>query len=329
MSDFNPIFARRVLAGPKGDTGAQGPQGLQGLQGNTGPTGASGGIIGGRVTLESGVPVSTSDQTAKSTVYWCPDEYGDSFPLWDGSAWVWWTGQPEKSVVLSGLTSGKQYDLVLYANGGTTYLDLMPAWASDTSRASGIERKNGRWVNSSAVTTVINGFSLSQYRGLIVGTLRTTGTTTTEDSDAKRFVVSLYNRASRRAHHAETEASWPYTTAAWRKQNNSSSNRIEWIDPIGDMLIQIFNQAVSNNSTADVTRYIGIGIDSETVDTNSASSTNVTTSGGDAYSAVAVTKIVGMGYHYAAALEFSGSIGTTTWYGNSPDKVFIRAVLNI
>lgn len=37
MSNFNPIFARRVLAGPKGDTGPAGPAGAAGAQGPTGP----------------------------------------------------------------------------------------------------------------------------------------------------------------------------------------------------------------------------------------------------------------------------------------------------
>ena len=30
MPNFNPIFSRRVLAGPKGDTGATGPTGPYG-----------------------------------------------------------------------------------------------------------------------------------------------------------------------------------------------------------------------------------------------------------------------------------------------------------
>lgn len=40
MSDFNPIFARRVLAGPKGDTGADGPAGADGAAGATGAAGS-------------------------------------------------------------------------------------------------------------------------------------------------------------------------------------------------------------------------------------------------------------------------------------------------
>ena len=42
---------------------------------------------GGRLTLESGVPVSTSDQTAKTTVYYTPYVH-NVINLWDGADWV-------------------------------------------------------------------------------------------------------------------------------------------------------------------------------------------------------------------------------------------------
>lgn len=62
MSDFNPIFARRVLAGPKGDTGPAGPAGPAGAQGHTStvyfsaPAAAWGGVDETEHTLVSYTP---------------------------------------------------------------------------------------------------------------------------------------------------------------------------------------------------------------------------------------------------------------------------------
>ena len=88
--------------GPQGDPGTQGSQGVQGWQG-TGADGAQGaqgnqGAVGSgsgsvipsfsnfRLTLESGVDVSTTDQTAKTVVYLTPSG-GAHMSAYDGAAW--------------------------------------------------------------------------------------------------------------------------------------------------------------------------------------------------------------------------------------------------
>ena len=226
---------------------------------------------------------------------------------------------------MAGLTSGKNYDVVAYDDSGTAKLDLLPAWTSNTARANAIERKNGYWVNSAAATTVLNGFSLAQYKGLVLGTLRTTGTTTTEDSQAKRFVDVIYNQVPRLGLHAEATASWTYTTSAWRQQNNSSANRIEWVDSLPGKVSQLKNSAITATSSgSDTVRYVGIGIDSTAGDPISASmfsANNVSV-----YGVAQADVPVGVGYHYAAAMEWSGAAGTTTWYAGNASKVFISRV---
>ncbi len=108
----------------------------------------------GRLTLASGTPVLTSDQTAKTTIYYTP-YVGSVAPFWDGTTWTL-VSLAELSLALdsnSGHTgyhqSGKNFDLFLDYNGGAPRLVSGPAWTNDTTRASDIARQNGIWLNAS------------------------------------------------------------------------------------------------------------------------------------------------------------------------------------
>ena len=105
----------------------------------------------------SGTPVVTSDQTAKTTIYYTPYA-GSVAPFWDGTSWTL-IGLAELSLALdssSGHTSyhqsGKNFDLFLDANSGTPRLVERPAWTNDTTRASDIARQNGVWLNAASMT---------------------------------------------------------------------------------------------------------------------------------------------------------------------------------
>jgi hypothetical protein len=136
-----------------------------------------------RLTTESGVPVSTSDRTAQSTIYLTP-YVGNQIALYDGAAWQL-RSTAEISLALSGLTSGKNYDVFAYYTGSAVALELSAAWTNDTTRADAITTQDGVWCKSGTLTR------------RLVGTIRTTGTTTTEDSATKRFVWNAYNRVPR------------------------------------------------------------------------------------------------------------------------------------
>ena len=152
-------------------------------------------VPGGRLTLETGVPVSSSDQTAKSTLYYTPYS-GNRIDLWDGSVW-----RPflftETSLSLT-LTSGKNYDVFGYINTGTDTLnlELSTAWTTDTARATALTTQDGILVKSGAGTR--------RY----LGTLRATGTNTTEDSLRQRFVWNYYNQVPRAVYINNTGSSW-------------------------------------------------------------------------------------------------------------------------
>jgi hypothetical protein len=183
------------------------------------PAGGGGGTvqpsqIDHRLTTESGVSVSTSDRTGQSTLYLTPYK-GTHVSLYDGSAWQDRT-TAEISLALSGLTSGKNYDVFAYYTGSAVALELSAAWASDTARTDALTTQDGVAVKSGALTR------------RWVGTIRTTGTTTTEDSQAKRFVWNAANQASRTL-YAYNNTSHSYGTAAFREWNGATNTHcVEW-----------------------------------------------------------------------------------------------------
>ena len=88
----------------------------------------------GRLTLESGVPVSTTDQADKVTLYYTP-YVGNKISLYDGvSAWSTVTFA-ELSLDISAYTASKPYDIWIYNNAGTATLDST-VWTNATTRAT-------------------------------------------------------------------------------------------------------------------------------------------------------------------------------------------------
>ena len=134
----------------------------------------------GRLTLESGVAVSTSNQTAKTTLYFTPYN-GNQIALYNGSAWIM-RSFTETSLSLSGYTADTNYDIWAYDNAGTLAL-ASTAWTNATTRATALALQNGVYVKS--------GDATRRY----LGTIRTTATAgQSEDSASKRFVWNYYNR---------------------------------------------------------------------------------------------------------------------------------------
>lgn len=258
-------------------------------------------VCQGRLTTESGVPVSTSDRTAQGTLYFTPFA-GNRVGLYDGTRWGL-HAFTELSLALSALTSGKNYDVFLYDNAGTPTLELSAAWTDDTTRADALTTQDGVLVKSGATTR--------RY----LGTIRTTGTTTTEDSTTKRFVWNYYNRTDRTLLKQDTTASWTYTSASWRATNNSSSNRIEVVTgAVGGVLRASVAAAIEAASGRDSA--IGMGLDSTTspvtmlgVYANYSATTTLISSG---YAHADI--FIPLGYHYVSGMEFGHASGIT-YYG--------------
>jgi hypothetical protein len=254
-------------------------------------------LCAGRLTLETGVPVSLSDQTAKTTIFWTPFR-GDVVVLWSGTAYVAFVlAQLSKS--LGTLTSGKNYDVFIQYNGGTPILTFSAAWTNDTTRADAISYLNGAWFKTSDLTQ------------RWVGTFRTTSTTTTEDSLAKRFVYNRHNQVPRKLFRSDgTDHSYD---GNYRQFNADAANKVELV--LGDAAIAHASVFGEVDPSADaVYASIGGGEDS-------------TTSAGGLFPYAATQQVAGIfgalpmamatGYHFIAILEATFATGSSTFlYGH-------------
>lgn len=208
-------------------------------------------VFQGRLTTESGVPVSTSDRVAQSTLYFTPYQ-GAKVRLYDGTAWNTFSFN-EISLTLSGLTASRNYDVFIYDNSGSPALELSTVWTSDTARAQAVNMFEGIYTLQTNRTR--------RY----VGTIRATGATTTEDSATRRFVWNVSNRVPRFLVVTETTNTWSYTTNTLRQTNANTANQVEFVEGISEVL----SRAVAINIvTAGTTARLmdaGIGVNATTV----------------------------------------------------------------
>lgn len=200
-------------------------------------------ICTGRLTPTSGTAVTTSDVTGAGTLYFTPYN-GSLIALHNGTYWQMHTFT-ERSLSLT-LTSGKNYDVFIYDNSGTLTLELSSAWTDDTTRNDPLTTQDGVLVKSGAPTR--------RY----LGTIRASGSNTTEDSAAKRFVWNMYNREPR--YLLSTDSSDRSNTSATYAQVGSV--QIAFV-------IGIAGQSVSYRGHSDVYQgtsgsYIGLAIGSST-----------------------------------------------------------------
>ena len=203
---------------------------LTATKGTYSETALKGLIPGGRLTLESGVPVSTTDQSAKTTIYYTPFVH-NIISLWDGANWVP-TEFTETSLALGTITSAKPYDVFAYLSGGVLTLELL-AWTSDLVRATAVTIQDGRYCKSGDKTR------------LLLGSFYTTSTTTTADTARQRLVGNVYNTVIRGMFYASGAASHSYASATRRYWNNTSVSRLEAMLPIGG--------AFDSGTTSDLT----------------------------------------------------------------------------
>jgi hypothetical protein len=211
----------------------------------------------GRLTLTSGQPVPIGSTTGASTVYYTP-YLCNSLTLWDGGKYVTVTFA-ETAIALSGLVSGRPYDVFGYLVGGVLTLQLV-AWTNDTTRASAITMSEGLWLKTSDSR-------------LLLGTIYTTSATTTEDSagttagqfGGRRFVSNAYNRVPRRNGVYDTTNFWSYTSSTWRIANGATSpnNCIQWVSALSEQGFSASVRAavqLANNTAANYA-YVGVGLD--------------------------------------------------------------------
>lgn len=259
-------------------------------------------VNGLRLTLESGVAVSSTDQLAKTTLYMTP-YFSGAICLYIAGAWTLKI-TAEISVALGTLSSGKNYDVFAYWTGSAVAIELL-AWTNDSTRATALITQDGVCVKTGATDR--------RY----VGTIRTATATTVEDSAAKRFVWNGPEPWRQVLRHlvspAETTDTWVYATATWRQANANTANKVEVV--VG--LATTVRSDVGGGGAGTGGQFsVGVGIDSTSANSAQTITAGYASTGDNSRTTSAqFVGILAPGYHTIVWLELGAS--GLSFYGDA------------
>lgn len=208
-------------------------------------------IVGGRLCLATGAPVSLNVSGASATTLFYTPYKGNITGLYNGSIWEP-IAIPEISIAVPA-TTNTMYDVFVYNNAGTPTLNLT-AWTDDTTRSTALVMQDGVYVKTGALT----------HRWL--GCIRTTGISgQTESTNQNRLVYNYYNQIRYPLSVAITDLTWTYNSySTWRPANaQATANNIGVVTGAPNEGNNLFlnYQILTKSSGANVTVAIGIGAD--------------------------------------------------------------------
>jgi hypothetical protein len=250
---------------------------------------------GGRLTLESGVPVSSTDQTAKTTIYYTPYN-GSVISIYNGTSWGSYSFS-ELSLTTSGLAANSNYDIFAYVSGSTVTLEYSAAWTNDTTRSSALSLLNGVYVKSSDNTR--------RY----LGSIRSNASTQFTDSQANRLVWNFNNRVLRCMSVIAYTGSHTYNGGAREWNGGTSVTRLYFITGIsGDTFLANGSYSITSGGFSCNAWF---GVDSTTTQFGN----STTDDRAAVFTRRAMTSIgqVNFGYHYLTAIQSTESAGTSTY----------------
>jgi hypothetical protein len=250
----------------------------------------------GRLTLESGVPVSSTDQTAKTTIYYTPYD-GNFLSLYNGTSWNAYSFS-ELSITNSGLSANANYDVFAYVSGSTVTLEYSSAWTNDTTRSNALSLLNGVYVKS------IN--NTRRY----LGTIRSNASAQFTDSLANRLVWNFNNKVSRAVYGYVYSLSHSYNGGIREYNGGTSVTRLYFITGInGERFLANATAPVSSGGTAC---NVYFAIDSTTTSFGVAISDDRPAG----FTRRSITSLgqVNLGFHYLTGLQNTESAGAATFY---------------
>jgi hypothetical protein len=286
----------------------------------------------GRLTLVTGTPVMNANETAKTTIYYTP-YFGNMIPI---------AGAPTPFAEISAaldatnFLSGSLYDLFVFNNAGVITLGYGPAWTNSTTRSAAISLVNGVWVNSAAITLRNSSSSTTAVaagQATYVGTVYATANGQTgmnfapaAASGGAAPVLGLwnaYNRVRVTAINQDNTSSWSYSTATWRPADNSTSNRVSWVDGLGHSGVAADYACMLVSSSSSVAF---IGVDFNSTSAAPAAPSQYAGAGGEGTVLARAVSLPVMGFNYAQAVEY-GAASTTTFDGvNSSQQAMTLTV---
>ena len=245
------------------------------------------GVCEGRLSLHSTQPVPTGNVSNMTILYFHPYK-GNRIALYDGTDWQLHEFD-KRNITLSGTSANTNYDVFAYWNGSAVTLELV-SWSSNTLRSTGLTFQDGVYVKSGDVTR--------RY----IGTMRTTFSDRSTDSDDTRFVFNYYNQVARRLLKQDATGTWTYSNISWRELRNQSSNRVEFVIGIETEPVILRHHFYSYPQSSNAGALPGIALDA--TNTNHANIVGFaqSTSGGSQAMAEYLG-FTGEGYHYLQLME--------------------------
>lgn len=242
---------------------------------------------GGYLTLVSATPVITTDQAAKTSIFYAIDK-GNQVPIPNG---VKFTIREftELTLALSATqhAADTNYDVFIAvdpADNATLIIGTGPAWSVSTAgsgaRGSGagtteLARLKGLLVNNVAIT-MRNGattYAIPAASALYVGTIRTDPTIgqischVTVGQSRRWGVWNAYNRKTLQLVVADPTASWNYSSTTVRQSRATAGNSLTTLCGLADELVFLdFTQRIgpTSDTGSDINCGIGIGVNSTT-----------------------------------------------------------------
>lgn len=273
----------------------------------SGGGGASGGGAppnGFRCSLQTGVAVPVTDQSAKTTIFLTP--YRSQYiGLYYSSAWAL-IDSTQVSVAVGTVTSSVPIDVFASSSDGTTMSLSLVQWSNATTRATALTTQDGIYVKNGDTTK------------RAVCTVYPDSTTTVSDTAKMRGVWNFDNRVARSLLVSPLSGggSFAYSLATIRAFNNDATNAVAVVRGLDEDAAQVTESVLATN-TSTVIGTGGIGLDS--------CSTNNAVDGAaviwnPAAGAIPLfahwAGMAGLGYHYLCAEQAVQATGTTTWYGS-------------
>lgn len=276
----------------------------------------------GRLTLQTGTPVMTTTQSAKTTIFYTP-YVGNKTPIYDGTNMVM-TTFAELSVATTDTTkspaaigASKVNDWFVWNDAGTMRIGHGPDWTSDTVRSAGtaLMMVNGVLLNNASIT---NG--PAAQRGTYVGTTRSNASSQLDwiygalaaGGTAGFFGVwNAYNRRCVGTMVGESTDTWTYGTAAWRAVNNSATMRVSFVSGLAEdcFVAQHVGVGLPQSGTNAA---VGVGFNV----TNAFSGNTGVCGNGVVSAPVAQYETTALGLNFVSAIEF-GNAAATTFYGDA------------
>jgi hypothetical protein len=235
----------------------------------------------GYLTLVTGTPVITSDQAAKTAVFYTPDK-GNLIPIYNGSNFTPTEFSELTLTLVASHVASAIYDIFVWSESGVVTIGTGPAWSTATAgsgaRGTGastteLTRIKGLLVNANSMTarnsstTYTVGANLGTYVGSIFMD-GTNGQVTCHRSFGQTRKWGLWNAYNRRRLYlkaGDSTASWAYNTATIRASNNDSDNSLTVFSGLAEEYYDLrFKQRIESESASVARLNNGIGWNSTT-----------------------------------------------------------------